>query len=283
MEEKFVFLAITKEDIDPLRLNLMEMWCCLMLQTLTRNALQAYLPPGSHLSPNAGGHLNIALPLHQSYQGNPVQDNLMFHNIQNYSDPLRKSYYASLRQNFYSLKHSPNPVVREFYKQKMAAAQRVRAQTSRQRSADVSRSGRDVKVLRNGRRQAFSISHWIFSVSRKVAHLDSGAILHVECDLLDPATRHPHCYATNSEASDPAGRLGIRITGTDAYGDSINIWVQSTGTREVFKMNTFVDMLEGLNIQEPEDRERRWVPPARAIGKKATYTSDIVHLFSQRN
>ncbi|RVD89725.1 uncharacterized protein DFL_000720 [Arthrobotrys flagrans] len=200
--------------------------------------------------------------------------------LKNYSDLLRKAYYASPRQNFYNLKHSPNPVVRVLYKQNMAAAQHVRAKTSRQRSAGVSRSGRDVKVLRNGWRQAFSISHWIFSVSRKVAHLDAGAILHIECDLLDPATRHPHCYAMNSEAGDPACRLGIRVTGTDAQGDGIDIWVQSAGTREVPKMNTFVDMLEGLNIQEPEDRERRWIPPAGATGKKAAYTSDVVRLFS---
>ena len=156
VEEKFVFLVITKEDIDPLLLNLMGMWCCLMLQTLTRNALQAYLPTDLPLSRNAGGHLNIALPLHQSYQGNLVQDKSTFHNTQNYSDPLRKAYYASPRQNFYNLKHSPNPVVRELYKQKMAAAQHVRAKMPRQRSMEISRSGRDVKVLRNGWRQTFS-------------------------------------------------------------------------------------------------------------------------------
>jgi hypothetical protein len=43
VEEEFVFLSAT-EIVDPLLLNLLEIWGCLMLQTLTRNALAKYLP-----------------------------------------------------------------------------------------------------------------------------------------------------------------------------------------------------------------------------------------------
>ena len=43
VKEEFVFLSAT-DRVDPLLLNLLEMWCCLMLQTLTKNALAKYLP-----------------------------------------------------------------------------------------------------------------------------------------------------------------------------------------------------------------------------------------------
>ena len=35
IEEQFVFLSTFQKDVDSLRLNLLEMWCALMLQTLT--------------------------------------------------------------------------------------------------------------------------------------------------------------------------------------------------------------------------------------------------------
>ena len=95
IKEKFVFLANIKEDIHTLVLDLMEMWCSLMLQTLTRNALQAYLPNGT-LSLYAGGHLNIALPLHQSIQGEIVRDKLSV-DIYHFYDPSIRAYYASLQ------------------------------------------------------------------------------------------------------------------------------------------------------------------------------------------
>ena len=64
VEEEFVFLSAT-DRVDPLLLNILEMWCCLMLQTLTKNALAKYLP-ANMVAPYAGTHLNIAIPLHQA-------------------------------------------------------------------------------------------------------------------------------------------------------------------------------------------------------------------------
>lgn len=277
IEEKFVFLANIEEDVHTLVLNLMEMWCSLILQTLTRNALQAYLPNGT-LSLYAGGHLNVALPLHQSIQGEIVRDKLSL-DIYHSHDPSIRAYYASLRQNFYSLKLSPNPLLRELYKLKIHAAQSTRAETCRRKSAQAFIAGRLVKIKLDQWRQRFSISHWNIPVSRKVVHLDNGATLHVECNLLP--NRHPNCYATKSQACDPAARLGIRLTGIDTSGKLADIWLCTSGTLQVFKMNTFVDMLEGRNIHDPKDRQRRWIPSARAMGKKATYTTDVVHLLSE--
>ena len=218
VEEKFVFLAITDGDVDPL-LNLMEMWCSLILQTLTENALQAYLLKGT-LSPYAGGHLNVALPVHQSIQGDPIWDELS-DDIYHSKDPSIQAYCASLRENYFNLKISPNTVLRELYKQKVRMSHLARAETSRQKSAQKSLEGRDVAVLCDKWRQRFSISHWNIGISRKVVHLDHGAILYVNCDLVPG--RHPNCYAELSQKTDPSTRLGIHLKGTDKFGNSFNI------------------------------------------------------------
>lgn len=269
VEENFVFLANIDKDVHPLFLNLMEMWCCLMLQTLTRNALQVYLPNGV-VCPNAGGHLNVALPLHQSIRGQTVRDKLSL-DIYHSPDPSIRAYYASLRQNSYNLKLSPNPLLREIYRRKMHAAHFKKASIRRQKSAQAIIAGKMVTIKRNEWRQTFSISHWGFSISRKVVHLNDGDTLHVECELLPDS--HDNCYARMSQACDPAARLGIRLTGKDKYGSFVDIWLSTLGIQQVFKMNTFVDMLEGRNIYNPADSERRWIPRAKA---KATYTADIL-------
>ncbi|KAK6527851.1 hypothetical protein TWF694_004822 [Orbilia ellipsospora] len=163
IEEMFVFLAIAPTEMNPLLLNLMEMWCCLMPQTLTKNTLEVYLPEGA-VSSNAGGHLNIALPLHQSTQSNGAQEKL-FGSIYHTHDPVTQAYYSALRQNFHQLKHSPNLIRRELYGLKVAAAHSTRAESCRQKSAQKTLTGRNVKVQRCEWRQMFSISHWVFSIA----------------------------------------------------------------------------------------------------------------------
>lgn len=113
VEDTFVFLSILKDGMDPLLLNLLEMWCCLVLQTLPRKSLIAYLPKAM-VSPNAGMHLNIALPLHQSSICDDVDTCEILGNYHS-DDPLTQQYYSSLRRNFYDMKYSPNQLLREYY------------------------------------------------------------------------------------------------------------------------------------------------------------------------
>jgi hypothetical protein len=50
--------------VDPLSLDLLDMWSSLFLQTLPKSTLPQFLP-SDWLSPRAGCHLNVASPLHQ--------------------------------------------------------------------------------------------------------------------------------------------------------------------------------------------------------------------------
>jgi hypothetical protein len=44
MDDASVFLSIHDDEFYPLLLNLFEMWCFILLQTLTKNVLSKYLP-----------------------------------------------------------------------------------------------------------------------------------------------------------------------------------------------------------------------------------------------
>ena len=63
MNSVFVILAYT-DEIEQLQLNLLELWCCLIFQTLSSKDLRTYLPEGST---RPGRHLNVAHPLWQSF------------------------------------------------------------------------------------------------------------------------------------------------------------------------------------------------------------------------
>jgi hypothetical protein len=64
MESQFVLLAElnAKNPTPGLLLNILEMWCCLIFQTLTKGSLARYLPEDIKAR-RPGIHLNVATPL----------------------------------------------------------------------------------------------------------------------------------------------------------------------------------------------------------------------------
>ena len=69
---------------------------------------------------------------------------------------------------------------------------------------------------------------------------------------------HEHGYARKSLATDSAVRLGIHVEGVNSTnGETFNVWLHTDGQLSVFRMNTLVDMLEGLHIWNPSGRIRR--------------------------
>jgi hypothetical protein len=216
IEEHFVFLSVIKDDVDPLLLNLLEFWCCLMLQTLTKNALATYLPPGA-LSPQAGQHLNVALPIHQSAQGEAVRDS-SHGDIYHSSDALLQEYYRSLRKNYYQLKNSPNLLIRQCYQNKIAVQHNKIALTKRNHSAGKMLGGMDVPVRSYKRGSCFyvSVSHWKFDLSRQTISVEESDIVRVQFHISHLMCND--CYATKSLPTDPASRLKISIEGVSAGG-----------------------------------------------------------------
>ena len=104
----FVVLGYTSET-SPFFLNLLELLCCLIFQTLQSRDLEEYLPPGTA---RTVCHHNIANPLWQNFSG-ITSDNYerkkFFRDLLQDTGPLVKNHYRSLAENFHALKYSPDP------------------------------------------------------------------------------------------------------------------------------------------------------------------------------
>ena len=262
VEEEFVFLCETTETADPLLLNLLEMWCCLMLQTLTRNALAKYLPE-EMVAPYAGTHLNIALPLHQAPFKVMVdtQDPSMYHT----SDPMVARYYASLRRRFYELKFSQNMVLRSYYAKVIQQRVISRVQTNQKNLAQAL-DGVEIfaKVNSESGHQLIHLGYIGFNISRKWVHLEHDAPVQVRLELtakdeFRQKGKHANVYCVKATKDDPASRLAVFVEGTSENGAPFAGWLQTDAERRVFKINTLVDMLEGGSMTKSRHLPRRWV------------------------
>ena len=73
--------------------------------------------------------------------------------------------------------------------------------------------------------------------------------------------------AMKARPDDPAIRFGIQICGTSALGNAISFWLQSRGMRNVLKMNTIVDQLDGKTDEEIERAPRHWIARCETCGE----------------
>lgn len=285
VEEEFIFLSAT-DRVDPLLLNLLEMWCCLMLQTLTKNALAKYLP-ANMVAPYAGTHLNIAIPLHQAPYSVMVdtQDPSMYHT----SDPMVAQYYTSLRRRFYELKFSPNMALRDYYAKVMRQRVITRVQTNQKKLVKALEGVEKlVKLYPNSGvgsvHQQFLLAYFTFTISRKWVRLEQNAPVqvrfeHITEDEFRRKGNHPNVYCLKATKDDPASRLAVFVEGTSDNGAPFAGWLRSNAEKQVFKINTLVDMLEGGSMTKSRHLPRRWIMlrfqnQHGEMARKAFYTED---------
>jgi hypothetical protein len=284
IEEEFIFLT-EKDEICPLMLNFLAMWCCLMLQTPTRNALLKYLPV-EMIAADAGTYLNIGIPLLQAPYSVMVdrEDTIVYHS----SDLIVQQYYTSWRRRFYELKFSPHPALREFYDQIIHDRIRTRVENNWLGLAEIC-YGVDklVKVKPNGNdsgHQWFHVSHHSMTISRQWVRLEHDGPIQVRFHLMTEAELETHgisthVYCRKAEKFDPAARLAVFIEGTTIEGNPFAGWIQSDATLQVFKVNTLVDVLDSGTMTKSRHLPRRWVKLRyhtrdQGLTRQATYTSE---------
>ncbi|KAF9883837.1 hypothetical protein FE257_002728 [Aspergillus nanangensis] len=134
-ESVFVTLGVHENPsslASQLSLNMLEMWMCLVFQTLTPLHLYEYLP--NHIGKLwSGNHLNVALPLWQGFTGNEkaVKDaaggRIAFQQFLASSDPTIRAWAEHARDAFNDIRNSPDPILRDYYK-KLYLERRIRAQ-----------------------------------------------------------------------------------------------------------------------------------------------------------
>ena len=228
-----------------LYLNMLEMWCCLLFQTLPEKGLKHWLLPEVEC-PEYGQHLNIALPLYQFRESdNDVDSREAFSEFRYSKDKAFQDHYWSVVRAWHALRHSNDPVKRAIYwHQRALIPQAPRIETVRQKKMQSFLQGRHIQVKQ--RRGETSL---VFKVNnRKVAiparlECETMYPVHVQLDLAEGYQRHPQPYAVLARDDDVAKRLGIRITFRDRAGRDREAFLESRGPRCVHQINSTVDRI----------------------------------------
>jgi hypothetical protein len=109
----WVMLSSPEVFVNSLALNLLEMWCALILQTLPKSTLEKYLP-NVPLSPRAGCHLNLASPLTQLTRSAILEESGLG-NLYASQDPLCKTYLETRRKEYGQLKFAGDLMLRDYF------------------------------------------------------------------------------------------------------------------------------------------------------------------------
>ena len=178
-----------------------------------------------------------------------------------------KGYHKSLKERFHNLRYSLNPSHRAYY-----------YEVKRRQHSSAASASRKVKtrreVLLGARREVksyrcqtvpglYTTRHCIFigSFCLWLPNSSAGSLsgqVYFKTEVSNGQAHHSP-YAMKATPGDPAIRLGTQICGTNTLGNAISFWLQSRGTRNVLKMNTLVDELEGKTDEEIERTPRRWI------------------------
>jgi hypothetical protein len=261
MDEVFVLLSTYDQKPDSERLNLQEMWCSLVLQSFPSPALRTYLPDPQNLAPWAGNQLNISSPMHQVLSKNtegeiPKEIGLDFQNR------LFLTYLKGCIESFQDLRNSDDPFFQEYYRRTvMNSSLKGRLAFWGNLSRQL-QDGRDVEIhiskKTRGRLQFFQLGGLSIKVSPRFVTLEDHSRVVVKVSI-EESKPHPHHYTLCSQDTDPASRLAIHVSGTDVEGEKFAGWIHCSGEKNVLRVNTLVDRLEGNPKEYSKLQPRRIV------------------------
>ncbi len=110
----------------------------------------------------------------------------------------------------------------------------------------------------------FLLAYSIFTISRKWGRLDHNSPVQVLFELITEDEcrckgNHLNVYCLKAKKDDPASRLAVFLEGTSDNGVPIAGCLRSNAEKKVFKINTFVDMLEGGSLTKSRHLPQRWI------------------------
>lgn len=269
-----------------LLLNLAEMWICLIFQTLPQVQFDQYTPANIEKG-WAGRHLNIAVPLWQSYRevedpdiwDERAQDigKESFKQFLFSPDPETRLWAEGLRDAFHNLRDSRESRIRKYYK--MQINKWIEAGRKAQRDQGIQRwqkwytEGKEVVVKRIGKRcyYQFVLGNYQFTISNSLnLGIHEGDKIYVKFKITDGP--NPMRYVISAQGRDPSMRLGVLITGHDERGP-FQAWLRCHGDKNAQRMNAVVDRLEGHSIEEIRNFPRRCIEEKRFGKSRWRYTS----------
>ena len=266
----FIVLAYLDEPTkvsrgdNQLKMNLVELWGALILQTFSEKELSKYVDPATIIRRQ---HLNVANPLWQGVSN--IEDEYAniskkerFTQLIHGADDITRQYYHSLRDEFYALKDSLNPTLREYYhtRRELAMARTVVYNT---RKADQVlqdlRYGCEKVVnddSKGGRFITFGCFRFRIS-KRKYPEVLPQSTVFAQGFLHEGTAKERYC--SDASASDPARRFCLRITGS-SLGQPYTYFIEAGGDKTAQNINALVDLLDGVKKEDIVKRPRRALP-----------------------
>ncbi|RMJ25814.1 hypothetical protein PHISP_03329 [Aspergillus sp. HF37] len=245
---------------------------CSIFQTLPSSLLERHLPEQINRV-WAGRHLSIASPLWQSFS--PAEDDANpealpgregLESLLNSSDPAISEWAKKKRDAFNQLRYSSDPQLRGYYQEHINRSSR-KGNLESQRVAGVNLQGyllgkeAQVKGYSTTTSQlvhCIQCGMFSFTISKDFGlHLAKGQSVFVQFHLAESA--HAQKYALKALPSDPASRLAVSISGQDSNGEFHAYLVNKSGRRTAMKIDTLVDIPEGVTFEGRSKRPRRWL------------------------
>lgn len=245
MHDTFIVLSSCNVSSTHLQhyLNLMELFGCLLFQTLPKKTLQEFLPDDVEII-KSGAHLNVASPIHQGIQN--CGWSLML--LRKSEDPLVQAYYAS------RLGHG--------------------AKMRREAQLTLTREG-GLRKLRLSYTLSFSIGclSQEFFIPEDICQafgLTKDEPVYVEFEIADTGSHHPNIYALDARNDDPGKRIAVRVSGATADEEAYMFYMSKTGDKTAKQMNTVFDFITGVedtvgSINVP----RRYLAKNKTLGRHA--------------
>ncbi|KAL1852698.1 hypothetical protein Plec18167_008981 [Paecilomyces lecythidis] len=257
------------------------MWMSLTFQTLRGFHLDEFLPAISKRF-WSGNHLNVALPLWQSFTALPnseaVGGRLAFQEYLRDNNPLVRQWAKDTRDAFNDIRNSPDPALRKYYESLHQERRKASQATWEQKKSDNLKkylSGQKVVVKETYRGvMTIPMASFQFAILRKLGvDVKNGDEVFVQFHL--PDTPHPHAYTSRAHKDDPASRFAVSIEGSDTSGHFYK-WLTTDGDLTVMRINSLVDVLEGYSLEESRSFKRRWhvnrMVPGERSSRKTIYT-----------
>lgn len=269
MDSNFIVFSYA-DNATETELNLLEFWACLIFQSLPAIESSKYVT-----SPNSrsGRGLNVSNPLWQGTSGpllvEPMERRDRFVALMNSADPAIREYYRSLSRAFSNLQHPSDIEFRAYFASLCLRRQAAGSVTKTARTLDGLIAGctRDVVAYRGTSRLVIVGNLNIRLLKGYVtAVVKPGMQVHVQGFL--SIDSRADCYAKDAMPSDPANRLGLKVTYKDAEGNSHSSFIRAGGIATVKDVNTLVDQLDGVEDIDIAQRPRRWMPLTIYGGQK---------------
>jgi hypothetical protein len=174
MESQFILLAKLNVEVPTpgLLLNLLEVWCYLIFQTLTKRSVARYLPEDVEVI-CPGIHLNVATPVQRRVYDEQDKDTSVrksFADSYRSANPFIQQYYRSLREDFYNLPNSGGPEFREYFSSIFRKKQLAGAAVKRDKAREKASLGFEATIKANPRdgRGRIHFNHYGFCLPRSL-------------------------------------------------------------------------------------------------------------------